>query len=96
MSRYLFIVLSASDVSFMQRTNVLPRQFHSATILMARQTKKIATPSKKQLAAKARKKAMKARKSIFDSEKMTLADAIAVLRAGLLPCVTPFCYLHFF
>lgn len=36
--------------------------------------------SKKQLAAKAKKKAAKAKKSIYDSEKMTLLNAINVLR----------------
>lgn len=64
----------------------LPRQFHSAQVLLARQVKKLATPTKKQLAAKARKKALKARKNIYDSEKMTLADAIAVLRVCPLVC----------
>ncbi|CAL1694262.1 unnamed protein product [Somion occarium] len=49
-------------------------------ILLARQTKKVATPSKKMLAAKARRKS-KTKKSIYDSEKMTLADAVSVLRA---------------
>lgn len=46
---------------------------------MARQVKKVATPSKKMLAAKARRKA-KGKKSVYDSEKMNLADAISVLR----------------
>jgi len=59
----------------------LSRQFHSGPILLARQTKKLASPTKKQLAAKAKKKAAKAKKSIYDSEKMKLSDAIAVLRA---------------
>ena len=36
--------------------------------------------SKKQLAAKERKRAKKAPKNIYDSEKMTLADAVQVLR----------------
>ncbi len=48
---------------------------------MARQKKqRVFAPTKKQLAAKARKKASKARKSIYDSEKMTLDNAISVLR----------------
>ncbi|TCD70125.1 mitochondrial 54S ribosomal protein mrpl1 [Steccherinum ochraceum] len=49
---------------------------------LARQAiKKVPELTKKQLAAKARKRALKAKKSIYDSEKMTLSDAIAVLRA---------------
>lgn len=46
---------------------------------MARQVKKVATPSKKMLAAKARRKA-KAKKGVYDSEKMNLQEAISVLR----------------
>ena len=42
--------------------------------------KKITVLSKKQLAAKARKSALKVKKSIYDAEKMTLLDAINVLR----------------
>jgi len=57
------------------------RQFHSSQIALARRERKVAAPTKKQLAAKARKKALKTRKSIYDSEKMTLEDAISVLRA---------------
>ncbi|CCM03774.1 uncharacterized protein FIBRA_05921 [Fibroporia radiculosa] len=57
------------------------RQFQTSPPVLARREKKVATPTKKQLAAKARKKSLKTRKSIYDSEKMTLEDAIAVLRA---------------
>jgi len=57
------------------------RQFSIGQVLFARQVKKAPTPTKKALAAKARKKALKARKNIYDSEKMTLTDAIHVLRA---------------
>ena len=46
---------------------------------MARQVKKVATPSKKMLAAKARRKA-KSKKGVYDNEKMNLLDAISVLR----------------
>ncbi|KAI0783357.1 ribosomal protein L1-like protein [Abortiporus biennis] len=59
----------------------MSRQFHSGPILLARQTKKITTPTKKQLAEKAKRRAAKAQKSIYESEKMKLDDAIAVLRA---------------
>lgn len=48
--------------------------------MLARRVKKIVAPTKKQLAAKASRKASKANKSIYDSEKMTLSDAISVLR----------------
>lgn len=37
-------------------------------------------PTKAQLAAKARKKALKAKKNVYAGEKMTLEDAINVLR----------------
>ncbi|KAI0931450.1 hypothetical protein AcW1_001151 [Taiwanofungus camphoratus] len=66
---------------FMPLTCTRSRQFHCSQIVFARREKKVAAPSKKQLAAKARKKGLKARKSIYDSEKMTLEDAVAVLRA---------------
>jgi len=68
--------------SFNQPSNVgTIRLFNTTAILLARKEKKLPTPTKKQLAAKARRKALKARKNIYDSEKMSLADAIAVLRA---------------
>lgn len=49
-------------------------------MLFARKEKKIPIPTKKQLAAKARKKASKVRKHIYDSEKIQLQDAVAILR----------------
>ncbi|KAH9897941.1 ribosomal protein L1 [Cubamyces lactineus] len=57
------------------------RQFRYTPAVLARKEKKPPTPTKKQLALKERKRAKKAKKSIYDSEKMTLADAINVLRA---------------
>ena len=61
------------------------RPFHSGQPLLARRpAKKIPELSKKQLAAKARKRALKSKKSMYDSEKMTLADAIAVLRVSII------------
>ena len=56
------------------------RQFHYTPAVLARKEKKVPTPTKKQLAVKERKRAKKAKKSIYDNEKMTLADAINVLR----------------
>ncbi len=56
------------------------RQFHYSPTVLARREKKLPTLSKKQLAAKERKRAKKAPKSIYDSEKMTLSDAVEVLR----------------
>ena len=56
------------------------RQFHYTPAILARREKKIPTLSKKQLAAKERKRAKKAPKSIYDGEKMTLSDAVEVLR----------------
>ncbi|TFK94958.1 ribosomal protein L1 [Polyporus arcularius HHB13444] len=57
------------------------RQFHYSPTVLARREKKLPTLSKKQLAAKERKRAKKAPRSIYDSEKMTLSDAVEVLRA---------------
>ncbi|KAF9786756.1 ribosomal protein L1 [Thelephora terrestris] len=67
--------------SALQPNSLLLRQFNTTSVLFARREKKIPTPTKKQLAAKARKKALKVRKHIYDAEKMPLQDAIAVLRA---------------
>lgn len=61
---------------------LLARQFNTTSALFARREKKIPTPTKKQLAAKARKKALKVRRHIYDSEKLPLQDAVAVLRVG--------------
>lgn len=59
---------------------LLARPFNTTSVLCARGERKIPTPTKKQLAAKARKKALKVRKHIYDSEKMPFQDAIAVLQ----------------
>jgi hypothetical protein len=51
--------------------------------VLARQHKsKINIPSKKALAAKARRKAANAPKHIYHKEQMPLMDALAVLRVG--------------
>ncbi|KAI0068028.1 ribosomal protein L1 [Artomyces pyxidatus] len=55
------------------------RQFSASQALLARRVKKSPGLTKKALAAKANKK--KARRNIFESEKMTLAEAVNVLRA---------------
>ncbi|KAI0720178.1 ribosomal protein L1 [Fomitopsis betulina] len=58
------------------------RQFHSSQAVLARKKeRKIVPPTKAQLAAKARKKALKAKKNTYSGERMTLDDAINVLRA---------------
>ncbi|KAI0375466.1 ribosomal protein L1 [Pilatotrama ljubarskyi] len=57
------------------------RQFHYSPAVLARKEKKPPTLTKKQLAIKERKRAKKTKKSIYDNEKLTLADAINVLRA---------------
>ncbi|KAI0361118.1 ribosomal protein L1 [Trametes cingulata] len=57
------------------------RQFHYSPAVLARKEKKPPTLTKKQLAIKERKRAKKAKKSVYDNEKLTLADAINVLRA---------------
>ena len=61
---------------------MLARQFNTTSVLFARKERKIPIPTKKQLAAKARKRALKVRKHIYDSEKMRLQDAVAVLRVS--------------
>ncbi|THH19691.1 hypothetical protein EW146_g1525 [Bondarzewia mesenterica] len=62
-------------------TSPVFRQFSTGQILLARRAKKAPTITKAGLAARARKRALKARKNIYESEKMTLLDAINVLRA---------------
>ncbi|KZT72932.1 ribosomal protein L1 [Daedalea quercina L-15889] len=58
------------------------RQFHGSQVVLARRDKqKVVALTKSQLAAKARKKALKSRKNFYAGEKMTLEDAINVLRA---------------
>ncbi|KAF9225374.1 ribosomal protein L1 [Gyrodon lividus] len=66
------------------------RQFSSSPVALARNArasprslvkKKEKAPTKRQLALLARKKAAKGEKSAYAKEKMTLADAISVLRA---------------
>lgn len=57
------------------------RQFSHSSVVLARQIKKVPTLSKAAIAARARQRALKAGKSIYDSEKMTLLEAINVLRA---------------
>lgn len=63
------------------------RQFTISQAVLARDDRKskVRVLSKKTLAAKAKKRALKSRKNIYDSEKMTLADAIAVLRVRVSP-----------
>lgn len=63
--------------------SLLARQFNTTSILYARGERKIPTPTKKQLAAKARKRALKVRKHIYESEKMPFQDAIAVLQVRM-------------
>jgi large subunit ribosomal protein L1 len=63
------------------------RQFTTSQALLARHRKaKIRVPSKKALAAKAKKRAAKARQAIDVSEHLPLTDAIAVLRVSC--CLT--------
>ncbi|KAI0639868.1 ribosomal protein L1 [Trametes polyzona] len=57
------------------------RQFHYTPAVLARKERKPPAPTKKQLAIKERKRAKKTKKNLYDNEKMTLADAINVLRA---------------
>ncbi|KAH9858263.1 ribosomal protein L1 [Lenzites betulinus] len=57
------------------------RQFHYTPAVLARKERKVPAPTKKQLAIKERKRAKKSKKNLYEKEKMTLADAIDVLRA---------------
>lgn len=57
------------------------RQFSTSMVLLARMKKpKEKVLTKKALAAKARKRLAKIPKSVYEKEKMTLSEAIAVLR----------------
>ena len=59
------------------------RQFSTSPVMLARQHKsKINVPSKKVLAAKAKRRAAKVPKHIYHKEQMPLTDAVAVLRVG--------------
>jgi hypothetical protein len=59
------------------------RQFSSTPAVLLRKAPKVRPPlSKKAAAAKARRKAAKAPKHIYANEKMSLTDAIAVLRVS--------------
>ncbi|PAV22135.1 ribosomal L1 [Pyrrhoderma noxium] len=59
----------------------LTRSFSSSSPVAIRKVKARPVLTKAQQAAKERKKAQKARKNIYENEKMTLEDAIKVLRA---------------
>lgn len=62
------------------------RSFMTSPVSLARrkQEVKIRVPSKKALAAKARRKAAKASKADDQLEKLSLLDAIAVLRVSYI------------
>lgn len=71
-----------SHIGVLGQLRCLPyRQFHSSQTVLARRERKVVAPTKKQLAAKARKRALKTRKNIYEHERMTLQDAINVLRS---------------
>lgn len=59
------------------------RCFSTTSPVCARKVKARPAPTKAKLAAKERKRALKAKKSIYEQEKMPLADAINVLRVRL-------------
>ncbi|KAJ7508657.1 ribosomal protein L1-like protein [Mycena galericulata] len=73
----------ASVFSSPSRLSVLSRQFTATPVILARkgQTQKIRIPSKKAMAAKAKRRAAKEAKLVDHSDDMTLEGAIAVLRA---------------
>ena len=73
------------------QTQVSQRQLHSTPAVFARREKKPVALSKKQLALKEQKRAKKSRKNIYDKEKMTLEDAINVLRVRDISSVYPTC-----
>ena len=65
------------------------RSFSSSSPVAIRKVKARPVLTKAQQAAKERKKAQKARKNIYENEKMTLEDAIKVLRVSY-----PFTFCH--
>lgn len=78
-SQTAFYLLRTTDDRLQTWQNC--RQFHGSQVVLARKKEqKVVPPTKAQLAAKARKKALKAKKNVYAGEKMTLEDAINVLR----------------
>ncbi|KAJ7109768.1 50S ribosomal protein L1 [Mycena epipterygia] len=75
--------MAASIFSTPPRLALLSRQFSTTRAVLARknQIQKTRIPSKKAMAAKARRRAAKEAKRIDHSDDMTLESAIAVLRA---------------
>ena len=76
-----YIIVTPSISHLLERKDAMRgRQFSHSSVALARQVKKAPTLSKAAIAARARQRALKAGKSIYDSEKMTLLEAINVLR----------------
>ena len=65
-------------------TPIINRQFSSSSVVLAKRAEKQKAPSKHQLALIAKRKAAKRGKDAYANERMTLADAISVLRVGFL------------
>lgn len=63
---------------------VTSRQFSSSPVTLAKRVEKKKAPSKHQLALITKRKTAKRGRDAYAHEKMTLADAISVLRVGLL------------
>jgi hypothetical protein len=79
---YPFFPYSSTNRSFQNLAT--SRQFSTSHIALARQRRnKINIPSKKALAAKAKRKAGKAPKHIYHKEQMPLTDAVTILRVRL-------------
>ncbi|KAJ7116778.1 ribosomal protein L1-like protein [Mycena crocata] len=76
-------LMTASLFSHVPQLALFSRQFSTSPILLARknQVQKVKIPSKKAMAAKARRRVAKEAKKIDHSDDMTLEAAIAVLRA---------------
>ncbi|KAJ7755071.1 ribosomal protein L1-like protein [Mycena maculata] len=86
-------LMAASIFPDPARLAVFSRQFTTTPAVLARkgQVQKIRIPSKKAMAAKAKRRAAKEARLVDHSDDMTLESAIAVLRAVEVACPTG-CY----
>lgn len=76
--------LSRSSFNGTSSQPVTSRQFSSSPVTFRKRVEKKKAPSKHQLALITKRRAAKRGKDAYAHEKMTLADAISVLRVGLL------------
>lgn len=76
--------LLRSSLNGTSSQRVANRRFSSSPVALAKRVEKKKAPSKHQLALIAKRKATKRGKDAYANERMTLDDAISVLRVGFL------------